>query len=237
MSSCIEIYHNPHLILENSELYGNRADKFLTFLALSLDREQSSNPSQWFISNPQNPMLFRSYGIYQLWIDRNLETFISINSANIIKAFRPKPSKEFIRSALLNAHNNQLLIGKLFSHIIPKNTTIDLFIGSISDLHLFFCNSIPLIFVYFHSDYKLTLKISWLQLIESSRTIVDYDIILSIISEEELNSISDQEILNSHNVTLFFEFFYQNPDKRKFPQKNRSFLREFTIIDEKHKHF
>jgi len=200
-----EILRDSRVLFRNPEKYSGAIDIFLQFFALDLFY------SELTVLN-RNPFTLKSFGILQLWKERNFESFLLGVPFMLGKSFVKDFSPAFLRKILFDIRlgKDNLLPKHLFTHYITTRTEIKIRISSLDELRILSFDILPFL-QESNFNHIVPLTTSDLQeLIELSESFLDFEIISTTLTEELINAflkrVKDREI-DSHK-SLEFYFYY-----------------------------
>ena len=218
------ILKDSRILFKNPEHYSKYVDLMLISIAYKCNYEDLIN-NQWIQLDRSNPFLFKSYGIFKLWLEKNLKSFISQNQTLILKAFIPKIPNYFIDEIFFDPRGVELsLIETVLLILIPRDEQIKIELKTVQNLRIFYYDLLPRISNLLKCKANYKIVINWMALIEDSGTLIDFEIILSLIKPEELCQLFKLQNQSEKLQNLFYYYIDTRKD-RNFPQFNRDLLK------------
>lgn len=215
------ILNDSTTLFKNTTTLEHLIDSFLVHLAHSL-YHKDVNLNLRFMGDRGNSLLMKSFGLYALWQERNILSFIKYAPKAVLNAFSPKVDTVLLKSVIFNYYNDSELCTRIFDLV----SNFDLVLKNVHDLRVFFYDSLPKILALISSHQTQTscrLMIEWNQIFENSNTPIDYEIILSIIKPSELEIFLNcaHESLSANTLNFIGYYYHTLGTGRDFPQFNR----------------
>lgn len=213
------IFKDSRVLFKEPEMLGQFVDLLLIAVSERILTEDE-NFNYWHKLDETNPFLLKVYGIYKLWSDKNLKSFLLNAKRKFLINFNSKISQDFINEIVFEDDVNVQLVSRTFNYAIPATQQVEIKIKNVKELRIFFHENVPKIVRILRTKKNYKIVIDWISIIESSLNFIDYEIILSVISNNELIELFEMEI-NFLSLHEFFNYSRNTYFGRHFAETNR----------------
>jgi hypothetical protein len=214
------VYRDSRILFQNSHFAAGFVDLFLQDLATALYYSETRN--EVLISNP---FVLKSYGIFQLWMDRNLESFLQYSPANVGRMLVPILSDAFLKKVLfsIRLQEGNVLATRLFTHHTTRQTNIKVSIDSIAEVKSVLADIFPYLRENHFFHINLEVQVKFFEIVAKLDSLEDFEVLTAAISVDLMN-----EFLASFNAGrddspklkefLAFFFSFNRESNPLFPQ-------------------
>lgn len=207
---------------DNPSVMNSFVDPFLVSLCKKVYLNDLRRNNR-FSNDRNNPLLMNSYGLFALWQDRNVISFIKFAPFDVVRILAPKIDSVLFQNVIFNHSTDSRLLSCVFN-LVENETVFTILLDDPQKLKNYFFDAIFNINYYITVKIKCSLIIRWDLIILNSKNFIDYEILLSIISPSELEDVINQQSSNIDFLNFLNYFMYTNGYFRTFPQLNRQYL-------------
>lgn len=200
---------------------------FVDFLLIEISEKifvEDQFLNYWHSLDKKNPFVLKAYGIYKLWSDKNLLSFLSYARNSLLICFNSNVTEKFINSILLEDEVDTNLVSRVLLNAISSDQHVEIKLKTVEELRNFFHENVPKIIKTLRAKDNYNVNIDWIAIIEGSRTVIDYEIILSVITQAELMNLL-QLLTKTENILEFFGYLMKTYHNRYFTETNRHLVK------------